>query len=192
MATIVKPNTFVNGGSIIGSEWNGNFSTWIAEFNGNIDNDNIKAGANISGSKLRPYTIVNSKLAAGGTPCIKDIAFDYTSVMLNRYLAAGYRSTQGIEEFTYVAGVATGTITFATESNIQTPSALDPAPFNTGDPSFAAAPRVTLGIEHSTGGSMHHVKITAKVAASFNYEVRSSNGADVSTGKLHWRAVGLD
>lgn len=189
MGLIVKPNTFVNGNTVIGAQWNANFAIFFTEFNGLIDNANFKAGANINGSKFRPWSIANAKLA---TPSILNGSLNYQSVLLDQFPAAGYRSTQGIEAFTYVAGVATGTITFATESNIQTPAALDPTPFDTGNPSFAAAPRVTLAILHTTGTNQHHVKITAITNLSFDYEVRSSSGADISSGSLLWRAIGLD
>ena len=52
MGTIVKPNTFSAGNTIIASENNDNFDTIYNEFNGSIDNDNIKASAAIANSKL--------------------------------------------------------------------------------------------------------------------------------------------
>ena len=83
MGTIVKPNTFTSGATIIAAEHNDNFDTIYNEFNGNIDNDNIKASAGIVGSKLdlsAPGTIgattpgvatfenVALTTASGGTP----------------------------------------------------------------------------------------------------------------------------
>ena len=52
MATIVKPNTFSAGATIVAAEHNDNFDTIYDEFNGNIDNDNIKASAGIVDTKL--------------------------------------------------------------------------------------------------------------------------------------------
>lgn len=194
MGLIVKPNTFVNGGAIIGSQWTANFSTWIAEFNGNLDNANFAVGADINGSKFRPYTFVNGKL---GAACVDEDSLDYTNVLLNRAVAAGYWSTQGIHEFTMNgASPAFGaaTVSFATESNIQSfPPLIDPTPFDTGDPAFAAAPRVTLGIEMvpPTISARYTVRITAINSASFTFSVRSSVNGDTSAGKVHWRAIGI-
>jgi hypothetical protein len=52
MALISKPNTFSAGQSIIASQHNSNFDTIYSDYNGNIDNSNIAAGAGIEGSKL--------------------------------------------------------------------------------------------------------------------------------------------
>ena len=52
MGTIVKPNTFSAGATIIAAEHNSNFDDIYNEFNGNINNANIKASAGIVGSKL--------------------------------------------------------------------------------------------------------------------------------------------
>lgn len=52
MGLIVKPSTFSAGGTIVASEHNNNYDTVYNEFNGNIDNANIKASAAILGSKL--------------------------------------------------------------------------------------------------------------------------------------------
>lgn len=60
MATIVKPFTFSAGATIIASEHNSNFDTIYNEFNGNIDNDNIKSSAAIAASKLNLATIAQN------------------------------------------------------------------------------------------------------------------------------------
>ncbi len=57
MATKAKPFTFSSGATIIASEHNSNFDTIYDEFNGNIDNANIKANAAIAGSKIDLSTI---------------------------------------------------------------------------------------------------------------------------------------
>lgn len=56
MATITKTNTFTNGATIIASEHNTNFDTIYNEFNGNIDNANLKSSAAIVDTKLEQIT----------------------------------------------------------------------------------------------------------------------------------------
>lgn len=46
------PNLFTAGNNIIATEHNENFNTIYDEFNGLIDNNNIKSGASIANSKL--------------------------------------------------------------------------------------------------------------------------------------------
>lgn len=62
MALISKTFTFTAGATIIASEHNTNFDTLYSEFNGNIDNNNIKSGAAIADSKLAQITTA-SKVA---------------------------------------------------------------------------------------------------------------------------------
>lgn len=52
MALITKDYTFSTGATILASEHNTNFDTLYNAFNGNIDNSNIKSGANIALAKL--------------------------------------------------------------------------------------------------------------------------------------------
>jgi hypothetical protein len=52
MATITKSYTFSAGATILAAEHNTNFDTLYNAFNGNIDNANIKSGANIALNKL--------------------------------------------------------------------------------------------------------------------------------------------
>ncbi len=56
MAIIVKNFTFSAGAVIVAAQHNSNFDTVYDEFNGSIDNDNIKAGAAIVDSKLAQIT----------------------------------------------------------------------------------------------------------------------------------------
>ncbi len=68
MGTISKTNEFVDAAVIEASEFNTNFDTIYNEFNGSIDNDNIKAAAGILGSKLNlaiPGAIGGTTPAAG-------------------------------------------------------------------------------------------------------------------------------
>jgi len=52
MANITKPHTFSIGSTVVASEHNNNFNTIYNEFNGNIDDSNIKPGAAIANVKL--------------------------------------------------------------------------------------------------------------------------------------------
>lgn len=52
MGIIVKPYTATAGATIVAAEENANNDTIYNEFNGNVDNDNIKAGAGIVDTKL--------------------------------------------------------------------------------------------------------------------------------------------
>lgn len=52
MALITRPNTYVAGATILASEVNSNETTIYDEFNGNINDANVKAAAAIAQSKL--------------------------------------------------------------------------------------------------------------------------------------------
>lgn len=65
MALITIPNTFSAGAVIVASQHNSNFSTIAADYNGNIDNNNIASAAAIAYSKLNLATsIVNADVSA--------------------------------------------------------------------------------------------------------------------------------
>ena len=69
MAIISKTFTFSSGTVIVASEHNSNFDGIFNEFNGNIDNANIKASAAIVDTKLAQITTINkvSSTAITGT-----------------------------------------------------------------------------------------------------------------------------
>ena len=52
MGTITKTKTWADNDNVTFTDINGNFDTVYNEFNGNIDNTNIKSAAGISASKL--------------------------------------------------------------------------------------------------------------------------------------------
>lgn len=56
MGLISKDNTFATDATIVASEHNANFDEIYNEFNGNIDNNNIKSGAGIVDTKLAQVT----------------------------------------------------------------------------------------------------------------------------------------
>ena len=178
MSVIVKPNTFATGGTVTASELNANHDTIYNEFNGNIDNANIKAAANINGSKLAAATITAGKLAAA---CIQDGHIDYASVKVVRAGPSGggsngVRLARGGKAFTLVAGTISVTITFSSDSD-------------DGNPAFAATPRVVFGVE-TAGANRYSAKITAVSSSAVTVTITSSLGADVSSGTLQWIAMG--
>jgi len=59
MALISKTNTFSAGAVIVASEHNDNFDTIYNDYNGNITNANVAAGAAIADTKLAQITTAN-------------------------------------------------------------------------------------------------------------------------------------
>ena len=75
MAVITRPYVFSSGAVIFASEVNSVFSTMYNEFNGNIDNDNIKAGAGIVASKLNLSTMPTVGATSPGSASFTNISF---------------------------------------------------------------------------------------------------------------------
>jgi len=86
MAVKSIPNTFSAGSTILSAEHNENFSTIYNEFNGNIENANIKSNAAIADTKLAQIatagkvsgaalTSLNSIPSGGGTIPIANIPY---------------------------------------------------------------------------------------------------------------------
>jgi hypothetical protein len=59
MGQVSKTYTFASGASILAEEFNTNYDTLYTEFNGKIDNTNIKTGAGITDDKLATITSAN-------------------------------------------------------------------------------------------------------------------------------------
>lgn len=176
MAIIGLPYTWADAVVITAANLNIINTTIYNEFNGNIDNTNIKSGANIDAAKLLNASILAGKIADGA---ITDAKIDYTSVKVLRTGAVGLKLARGTKAFTLVAGEKTFTITFSTD----TTDAVNPA--------FSTTPDITITVLVAAGGTTTYTaKITARSAASFSTEVISSNGADVSSLNLCWIAVG--
>lgn len=93
MALITRPNTYVTGATILASEVNSNETTIYDEFNGNINDANIKAAAAIAQSKL---------LFAGGANG-KGLIWDSTATSKASFLDLPvYLTAAGTD--TYTAG----------------------------------------------------------------------------------------
>ena len=65
MAQVTKTYTFSSGSVIVASEHNSNFDDIYDEFNGNIDNTNIKSSAAIAATKLNLATIAQTVAFTG-------------------------------------------------------------------------------------------------------------------------------
>lgn len=178
MGKVTRVYSFASGGIIQATQLNALFDTIYTEFNGNIDDANIKENADINASKLLNASITNLQLSNG---LIADSNLDYTSIKVLRVgpniSGNGIRSASGNKGFTYTAGLVSVTVTFSTDTDA-------------GNPQFQAPPRVTLGIIHSGGTDRHSVKMIEIRASGFTFEVRSSNGADASSGSIDWIAEG--
>lgn len=77
MSLITLPYTFTAGATIVAAEHNSNFSTIYNDYNGNITNANIAAGAAIVDTKLAAISTAGkvniTSLTAGGTDAQGDI-----------------------------------------------------------------------------------------------------------------------
>lgn len=60
--TVTKPYTFSAGQTIKASETNANYDTIYNEFNGNIDNNNVKAAAGIAQTKIDDYSATTTQM----------------------------------------------------------------------------------------------------------------------------------
>lgn len=61
--------SFINGVTPDASDFNGDIDTLYGEFNGNIDNNNIKAGAGIDASKINPDGFTVNMRMVNSSPC---------------------------------------------------------------------------------------------------------------------------
>jgi len=178
MAIVAIPKVWATSDTLTATDLNTLNSVIYNEFNGNIDNTNIKAGANIDAAKLLDASIASAKLLSSA---ITDAKLDYTSIKVLRVGptfagANGKRVAVGSKAFTLSSGSVSVTITFSSDSD-------------DGNPSFAAPPRMTFAIEHATGVSFYSPKITSILASSCTVEI-GTTGAGATSGTLHWHAVG--
>lgn len=179
MGVVAIPNTFSNGSIFDAPQVNTNFSTIYNEFNGNIDNANIKSGANIDAAKLLNASVLTAKIA---DLAITDAKLEYASVKVLRIGPThpggnGLRVARGGKAFTYAAGVVSITITFSTDSD-------------DGNPVFSAAPRLVGTIEGGSTTTVNGYRITSRLASAVVVEIRETSGASAASGTFHWVAIG--
>lgn len=73
MAKVSRPNTFTAGTNIVASQVNDNENTIYNEFNGNIDNDNIKASAGIVDTKLAQISTASKVATSALTGTVTNV-----------------------------------------------------------------------------------------------------------------------
>ena len=143
ISLITKTYTFSVGSTIIASEHNSNYDTIYNDYNGNIENVNIKAATGIAGSKINPAFTANVTIAgnlsltsAGNELKIKEganasmgtaLLQGGTAVVSNTLISADTRvflqniSLGGTAGVLYVSNVTSGT-SFYIRSTISTDS----------------------------------------------------------------------
>lgn len=70
MATVVIPNTFVTGTTILASEMNANFNAITAQVNGNLDANNL-ANSAVTENKIANLAVTEGKLASSAVATAK-------------------------------------------------------------------------------------------------------------------------
>lgn len=174
MGIIAKPFTFSAGATIVAADINSDFDTIYTEFNGNIDNTNIKAGANIDAAKLLASSVVTSRIA---DLAISEAKLDYASVKLLHAGVTGLKYARGGSAYSFPASaVFTGTVNFSTADD--------------GNPAFAGTPRVVITILHPVVSAViNGVRLTAVSNISFTFRLDAS-ASNSESGTLLWYAVG--
>lgn len=82
--TVTRPvktfggTSYINGVVPDATDWNGDHDTIYSEFNGNIDNNNIKSAAAIAGSKISP-SFTNNADVTNSAPCFKWVESDQSA-----------------------------------------------------------------------------------------------------------------
>lgn len=192
MGVVAIPKVWITGDVLDTTNLNLLNSTIYNEFNGNIDDSNIKTGANIDGNKLLAGSVGAGILASN---VVTDAKMDYTSAKVLRVGpnfpggTNGKRIAVGRKAFTFVSGRATFTITFSSDSQDGNPAFVD-----------AATLVITGGVEHVSSLTNFYVwQIVSVLASSVNisvYSIENSgtpgtvDGTDVSSGTFHWHAIG--
>lgn len=162
--------------------------------NGNIDDTNVKSGADINGSKLLNASIpagkygagsiVNADMAAG---TIQDGRIDWTT-------ANGLKALRTAAALRVIA-FGQHTITTATWGTAVSSSPV--ITFASGDdspPNFATTTGLRVVCQIQTAEADEFVtRITAVTTSSFTVEVKEANGASITPGaniNVNWIAIG--
>ena len=176
MGIIAKPFTFADGTVIVAANLNSDYDAIYSEFNGNIDNANIKAGAGIDGAKLLASSVTAAQLANNSVTSAK---IDYTSVLFVRGSVAGLKLARGSKAFTMPAGAAHNfTITFSTDST-------------DGNPAFGSVPKLVGTVFVAGAGTVaYRWRIESLSTTSCVIHLNSSDAADARSGTFEWIAVG--
>ena len=173
---IISPAQITDGTTIDAADVNNPINTIANEFNGNIDNNNIKVAAAIDGAKLADTSIPTAKLveSSGLVPAGSIVAFAGTTAPTNYFICDGTAKSRT----TYAAlfaitgtlyGVGDGSTTF----NIPDLRGRVPVGKNTG--TFT-----TIG---GTGGEETHTLTVAEMP-SHSHNVQYSGVTDAASGNV--------
>ena len=102
MAIIIKQYTFSAGAVIVAAEHNNNFDVLYNDYNGNIDNTNIKASAGIVGSKLTSLNLIGA--GAGIIPNANLLFTPRTALSDPQHVTPGSRPAGTVSELVYYSG----------------------------------------------------------------------------------------
>ena len=149
-----------DGTTIDAADVNTPFNTISTVINGNIDDDNIKAAANIAGSKLANLAVGTAQIAASAVTSAK---VDATVAIITGGTSNKIQS-----------GVATGSA--SADVQVSFPVA------------FSGTPRVYVSFVVTSGGS-GFASITAQTSTTFDFATLQNNTTRIA-GNVNWIAIG--
>ncbi len=179
MGIVAIPKTWADGDLLTVADLNVLNSTIYNEFNGNIDNSNIKVGANIDAAKLLAASITTAQLASLS---VVDSKLDYTSVKVLRVLGSGNgkRVATGLKSGqVLVAGAKSNiVVTFSTDSD-------------DGNPNFSSAAIRVVATVVGPGASANRYYATVENVTQTSFTVHIQSAAsNTDTVAISWIAIG--
>ena len=129
MGSIIKPNTFASGETIIASDFNDNFDTIYNEFNGSISSANLATGA-VTTTKLADDAVTAAKLADDAVVTANITNASVTSEKLNATVAFRGTTTQTIPDSAAASTVTTYTEVFDYGSDFVHTTGIFTAPYD--------------------------------------------------------------
>jgi hypothetical protein len=138
MGTIVRHGNFpfADGEVLVGAELEQDFATIYTEFNGNIDNANIKSGAAIDGGKLAAASVGTTEMEAD-------------AITVAKMAAAAVPK--------HHVSTATGTTTFTTSSSFVDVPGITQASLTPGSTSDLIQCWLTVTVDFTSGTSSYHI-----------------------------------
>lgn len=161
MGTITRPNSFVAGNTIIASEVNSDFNTIYNEFNGNIENANVKSSAAIAASKINFGTSVWNRGVLSLATSDISVGTGKDEFTIPQTIPSGKWVIESVEVEVDTAPTSGKTLTIdlnkAGTTMLSAPiSVADSAVISTGNtPSvtaLSAGDRITIDIDTATSG----------------------------------------
>jgi len=181
MGIVSNPKVWVTDDIITAVDLNAFPVALLTEFNGNIDNTNIKTGANIDAAKLLNASILTAKIA---DLAITNSKLDYTSVQVLRILGTG-----GANGKRMASGKKSGLVLIAGAlNNIVITYSSDA---RDGNPNFSDANIDVSVVIIGPGGSTNRYYGTVENVTQTSFTVHIlSNVASTDTVSISWMAVG--